>query len=445
LRFDVKMAIAREAGAWARRRRGVQTAAVRLGWPRVAPGLLAFAVLASMGVADGGLFPRSWRLGTFAFFAVAAAALLARPRVVVRGIEWASVAALAAFAGWIALSSEWGGNRSDGERALLYVAAVFAILVLAERASVPHLLGGALAGITVATGYGLAIYLFTSPPLDRFEGALLYQPIGYANALGIFVGVGVLLAAGLALAAPAWTARAAALAPLVVLVPALLLTSSRGAWLAVVAGSASLALFRGPSVRPRVLALVALVAAGGAAAVLVVTDDLGHFVTENRLRYWEIAWDDFRDHPLLGSGAGSYGNYLLTHDPSAPFSRTAHSLYLQALAELGPLGLGLVLAVVAVPLAALALARRRDPLVATAAAGYTAYVIHAGIDWDWEIPAVTIAGFVCGAGLLVATRGSVRPLTARARVVLAAVAIALAVFAALRLENGIGTFVAIPH
>jgi O-antigen ligase len=292
-----------------------------------------------------------------------------------------------------------------------------------------------LAGITAASGYGLAIYLFTSPPLDAFEGALLYQPLGYANALGIFVGIGILLAAGLALAAPSWPTRAAAVAPLAMLVPALLLTSSRGAWIAVVAGSAMLALGHGPRVRRAVLTLVGLAAAAFALAIVSVSGDLGRVVSENRLRYWEIAWSDFRDNPLLGSGSGSFGNYLLTHDPTAPFSRTAHSLYLQSLAELGPLGLMLVLAAVSVPFVALALARRRDPLVATAAAGYTAFVIHAGIDWDWEIPAVTLAGFFCGAALLVATRDRAPVLTPRTRLVLAAAALAAAAFAALRIGS----------
>jgi len=433
LGFDVKMAIAREAGAWARRGRGIQAAAVRLGWPRIAPGLLAFGVLASMGVADGGLFPRSWRLGTFAFLTAAAAALLARERIVVRRLEWAAVGALAAFAVWITLSAEWGGNRSDGERALLYVAAVFAVLVLAERATVAHLLGGTVAGITAAATYGLAIYLFTSPPLDPFEGALLYQPLGYANALGIFVGVGALLAAGLSLAAHSWLGRAAALAPLAVLVPALLLTSSRGAWMAVVAGALGLALFRG-TLRREVLALVGLVAAAFAAAAIVVSDDVGRLVSENRLRYWEIAWSDFQDNPWLGSGSGTFGNYLLTHDPTAPFSRTAHSLYLQSLAELGPVGLLLVLAAVACPL--VALRGRRDPLVATAAAGYIGFAVHAGIDWDWEIPAATLAGLLCGAALLAATRDGAPALTTRMRVALAAAAIAIALFAASRVDVG---------
>jgi hypothetical protein len=65
------------------------------------------------------------------------------------------------------------------------------VLVLAKRASVAHLLGGALAGITVVAAYGLEIYLFESPALDPFEGSLLYQPLGYANALGIFVAIGM--------------------------------------------------------------------------------------------------------------------------------------------------------------------------------------------------------------------------------------------------------------
>jgi O-antigen ligase len=186
----------------------------------------------------------------------------------------------------------------------------------------------------------------------------------------------------------------------------------------------------------RVLAAVGLVAVAAAVAVVVVTDDLGRFVTENRLRYWKVAWADFRDHPLLGSGAGTFGDYLLAQESTVPFSRTAHSLYLQSLAELGPVGLALVLAALAGPLVGLALARRRDPLVATAAAGYTAFVVHAGIDWDWEIPAVTLAGFFCGAALLVSSREGAQALTLRTRVALAAASISLAIFAALRLGTG---------
>jgi O-antigen ligase len=405
----------------------IERLANRLGWPEIAPGLFAFAVLLAVGLADGGVFPRTWRLGASALFAVAAAALLARERVALRSLELWAVGAIGAFTVWIGLSASWSGNLAQAERALLYVGALFTVLVLAERRSVPYLLAGTLAGITVVTAYGLSIYLFASPPLDPFEGALLHQPFGYANALGIFVAIGLLLAVGLASAAIRWDLRAAALAPCLVLAPALLLTSSRGAWVAFVVGLVALALLRGVRVRRTVVGLVAVAAAGATAAVVVATRGGGSLV-ENRLRYWDVAWADYLDHPLLGSGAGTFGDYWLSSGAGPGFTRTAHSLYVQSLAELGPVGLLLALAVVAVPL--VALVRRRDPLVAVAAAAYIAYVFHTGIDWDWEMPAVTLAGLFCGAAMLVATRKhDVRPLRRRARLALAAASLALAAIA----------------
>jgi O-antigen ligase len=415
----------------------IERSARRLGWPRIAPGLLAFAVLVAVGLADGGVFARTWRLGTFALFAVAAAALLARERIAFRPLELGAVAALAAFAVWIGLSELWSGNLSQAERALLYVAGMFAALVIADRQSVPHLLGGALAGITVVAAYGLSVYLFTSPPLDQFEGALLYQPLGYANALGIFVAIGLLLALGLASVARRWRDRAAALAPCVVLVPALLLTSSRGAWVALVVGLLALVVLRGGRVRGPVVGLVVAAALATAAAVAVVTRGGGSLV-ENRLRYWDVAWADYVDHPLLGSGAGTFGDYWLSSGAGPGFTRTAHSLYVQSLAELGPVGLLLVLTVVAIPL--VALMQRRDPLVAVAAAPYIAYVFHTGIDWDWEMPAVTLAGIFCGAAMLVATRpGDTSRLTRRPRLALAAASLflAAAAFISFRTDGGL--------
>jgi O-antigen ligase len=398
----------------------------RLGWPRVVPGLFSFAVLAAVGAADGGVFPRTWRLGASAIFAAAAAALLARRRIAVTRLEAAAVAVLAGFTIWIALSTFWGGNASEAERALLYVGAVLVPLVLTERRSIPHLLAGALAGITLVAAYGLSIYVFTSPPLDQFQGALLHQPLGYANALGIFVVIGLLIAVGLGATVRRRVVRGTVLAPCLVLVPALVLTSSRGAWVALVVGLVALALLRAEDLRPRVVVLVAT-AVIGVAAVAAMHDG-ADFLTESRLPYWEVAWSDFREHPLLGSGAGTFGDYWLSVGAGPGFTRTAHSLYLHSLAELGPVGMLLSAAAVAVPL--VALRRRRDSLVATAAAPYVAFVVHAGIDWDWEMPAVTLAGLFCGSAVLVATRPlGVRGLTPRARLALAAGSLLLAAFA----------------
>src|SRR5207244_1482458 len=80
----------------------------------------------------------------------------------------------------------------------------------------------------------------------------------------------------------------------------------------------------------------------------------------------------------------------------------------------------------AVPLAVL---RRAPPapLGAACGAAYVAFLVHAAVDWDWELPAAGLAGVLCGAALLRAER-DVLPLARPARGVGVAVAAALAAF-----------------
>ncbi len=123
--------------------------------------------------------------------------------------------------------------------------------------------------------------------------------------------------------------------------------------------------------------------------------------SNGRLDTWESALDDYQAHPVLGSGAGTFERWWL-ENRSVPLKvRDAHSLYLEILAELGPLGLGALLVVLAAPLVA-AIRARRSPFVAPALAGFVALAAHAGIDWDWEMPAVMIAGLTCAGVLLLA-------------------------------------------
>jgi O-antigen ligase len=381
-----------------------------------------------VALADGGLYPRTWRLATLALSAIASAALLLRERISLGRTEWTMLAALTALAGWTLLSSAWSDSaavsRLQAERVLPYVAAALAVFVVAGRREVPYLLGGAVAGITIACGYGLARYVFWPPPLDPFEGNLLYQPFGYANALGIFAAVGIVVTIGLA----CWCRRLAFLLPLGVLAPTLYYTASRGASLALGVGLAWLAWF-GTRISPRTAALLAV---PGAAVFFFA---LVRLATDNRLDYWRLALEDYRAHPVLGAGAGTYGNYWLVHGPGSSFTRTAHSLFLQSLAELGSVGLVLVVLALAAPFVVARV--RGDALLATAAAGYVAYVVHTGIDWDWEMPAATLAGLVCGGAALDAARPVDRPPLSRwALGALLAAAVALAALALLGLHSG---------
>jgi hypothetical protein len=53
---------------------------------------------------------------------------------------------------------------------------------------------------------------------------------------------------------------------------------------------------------------------------------------------------------------------------------------------------------------AAAVSARRLPLIPPVAGAYGGFLIHAVADWDWELPAITLAALFCGAAVLVAAR-----------------------------------------
>ena len=141
-----------------------------------------------------------------------------------------------------------------------------------------------------------------------------------------------------------------------------------------------------------------------------------------RADYWRVAWHDAEKNLWTGSGAGTYQAYWLRHRPFPGEVRDAHSLYAETLAELGVPGLVLLLVALAVPFAA-ALRARGLPLTAPALGAYSVYVLHAGVDWDWEVTAVTLTAIVLGGCLLGYARrdDSGRSLSLPGRLPLAAV------------------------
>ncbi len=82
------------------------------------------------------------------------------------------------------------------------------------------------------------------------------------------------------------------------------------------------------------------------------------FSSNGRIELWHAAWDEFRAHPVVGSGGGGFERWWLEHRPREAQVRDAHNLYAQTLGELGVVGLGLLAVVLALPLAAGIRARR---------------------------------------------------------------------------------------
>jgi O-antigen ligase len=159
------------------------------------------------------------------------------------------------------------------------------------------------------------------------------------------------------------------------------------------------------------------------------------FSGNGRADLWALAWDDAARHPVLGAGPGTYERYFLAHQPAdVGRVRDAHGLYVETLAEVGPIGLALLIVVLLTPLAGLRFARRH-PLAPAAAGAYVAYLVHTGVDWDWELPAVTMAGLLCGASILLVGRRwrPPQPLTQPIRLLGAGAAVAAAGFAAIAL------------
>jgi hypothetical protein len=141
------------------------------------------------------------------------------------------------------------------------------------------------------------------------------------------------------------------------------------------------------------------------------------FAGNGRVELWTAAKDLYVDHPAVGSGAGTFERYWQGRADASFKVRDAHSLYVETLAELGPPGLALLAAALLVPLGA-GLSVRRRALLPAAVAAYAAFLVHAGVDWDWELSGVTLTALLVGCVCVVAARRhGLRTLTASARTV----------------------------
>ncbi len=124
-----------------------------------------------------------------------------------------------------------------------------------------------------------------------------------------------------------------------------------------------------------------------------------------RWQFWRSAVKEFESRPLFGRGGGSYEAWWAEHGTLNAYVKNAHSLYLETLGELGAAGFLLLCAAFAVGLIlslrrVLRAAENERLTVAALAAAFAGYVVAAGIDWIWELTAVSVVGFVL-LGLLV--------------------------------------------
>lgn len=391
------------------------------------PALLSAALIVVLGFDEGGYAPASWVWAAALLVVVGVVLARGRPDRPSR-LELVFLGPLAGLTAWTLLSAWWSldatGSVLEAQRVLLYLATAAALLLVSGPTSREAILIGTLAGIASVCLAGIVDVLFGDDPVGAFTADpgsedRLSEPVGYANGLALIAAMGCLISLGLALAV-----RLAYLAALPLFVVTLFLTYSRGGWLALAVGLLAMLAIRLPALDRRVAvplaaALVVIVAAAAVAVALAFDSStttpstgasrLTTVSGSNRAEYWRVAWQDVEEHPVLGSGAGSWGRYWLRERPVTQPARDAHSLFLETVAEVGPLGLALLLLAVAAPVAAAA--QTRANLLTPAALGpFAAYVAHAAQDWDWELPAATVPALACACALLVGARRPTRPL-----------------------------------
>ena len=475
--------------------------------------VLSFAAVGGLAAGSGGYFPNNWAWASLAFAWLAASAAWLRIPSPFGRSALVLLGSLIALAAWTLASLLWAPSGEPlfaSERLLVYVTAVAAAVIAVRHRTVPHLLGGTLAGLVAVDAYALATRLLPDHVggQDVIAANRLAAPIGYWNGLGLASAFALLLALGFATRSHSLASRACAAATLPGLFVVLYFTFSRGSWLALFGGVAVLLLVdprrlqlatvggavslpaaiagvlawhahalgeqggtlaatvreghhlglavaalsvvggavgaaaggieRHASIRGRarlVYALVLLLLAVSAVALALAriggpvgaiehgwrsftappiqvengqqeSKRLLSLSSNGRIDLWRSAWHEARAHPLLGGGAGSYEAWWMQHRPVPQQVRDAHSLYLQTLAEVGPLGLALLLAALCAPLLAAARNRRR-PYVSFALAVWVAYLLHTGADWDWQLTGVTLPALLAATALVVTDRDEV--------------------------------------
>lgn len=125
----------------------------------------------------------------------------------------------------------------------------------------------------------------------------------------------------------------------------------------------------------------------------------------SRSNAYNVAIDGFQAHPLAGDGAAGYEVRWYRERKVPESFRNAHSLELETASELGLVGLLLLVAMLAPLVAGMrGLRHARGGLTRSqsAAAGgiFTVWLVHSGLDWDWQLGSVTMPALACGAAML---------------------------------------------
>ena len=310
---------------------------------------------------------------------------------------WNAMGALAAM-GFV-LATRVAGDASRDQRLRLVAAAVTPPLAVGVYLSFSR---GALAALAV--GLVVLVALATERRQVRVVGLLVALGIVAAVAAGLLPAVRALKGSH---------ANAEGAAMLVLLLVLMAAAAGGCLWLSRREAAGRLRSGRMRLPRPRLViaaCIVLLLAATLGAAALEQrpgTPEVGAStarlasVKSNRYDYWRVAFEEFGDNPIRGAGSGAFRVDWLRERTVLDPAKDAHSLYIETLGELGLVGAAILAALIVGLAVAAVRAFRRVPVQAAGAiAALSVFAVHAGLDWDWEMPAVSLVALLCAGALI---------------------------------------------
>ena len=316
-----------------------------------------------------------------------------------------------ALMGWAALSLIWSVNRYSSEVWLVQlglagVAFRLAVALADEVAGRLRLLWVFLGSAAVFAGYGL--YLYVSGGYDRLTGpfywpnpAAAYLLVGWwlaydgwrrrreawwLGALSVLFGASFVLTESRA---------AAAVGVFVLLIYILCIKLNKRFWITFVftlvasVGVAYGCIWLRHELQPK-----AVVTTPGSRLTPAGAGNLQSGA--DRITYLESVVSIWVKHPILGTGAGTFPDVHPQYQQRVvSASSSAHNVYAQTLAELGLVGLMLLLGLGATLLVGMLRGLMQRPLGLAAMMGAGVLWLHFGLDIDAQYPALVLllAGF----------------------------------------------------
>jgi hypothetical protein len=132
------------------------------------------------------------------------------------------------------------------------------------------------------------------------------------------------------------------------------------------------------------------------------TEDLGQRLTSLdmgfREDYWRVGWEAWKEHPLTGTGAGTFKYTWLENRPVSQGVQQVHNLYLEQGTETGVFAylalVGFVVALVGYSARAAWRARgERRLLLAGLTSALVIYLVSSLLEWHWYLPGSTLFFF----------------------------------------------------